>query len=28
LREASASKPPMKCRNRIRRCRNRGLAIP
>ena len=28
LREASASKPPMKCRNRIRRCQNRGLAMP
>jgi hypothetical protein len=28
LREASASKPSMKCRNRIRRCQNRGLAIP
>jgi hypothetical protein len=28
LREASASKPPMKCRNRIRRCQNRGLTLP
>src|SRR5215510_4884977 len=28
LREASASKPSMKCRNRIRRCQNRGLTLP
>jgi len=28
LREASASKPPMKCRKRIRRCQNRGLTLP
>jgi hypothetical protein len=28
LREASASKPLLKCRNEIRRCRNRGLAMP
>ena len=28
LREASASEPPMKCRKRIRRCRNRGLTLP
>jgi hypothetical protein len=28
LREASASEPSMKCRNRIRRCRNRGLTLP
>ncbi len=27
LREASASEPPLKCRKRIRRCQNRGLAI-
>ena len=27
LREASASEPLMKCRNGIRRCRNRGLAL-
>jgi hypothetical protein len=26
-REASASKPSMKCRNRIRRCQNRGLTL-
>ena len=25
MREASASEPPLKCRNRIRRCQNRGL---
>ena len=28
LREASASEPPMKCRKRIRRCRNRGVPLP
>ena len=28
LREASASEPSMKCRNAIRRCQNRGLALP
>ena len=28
LREASASEPPMKCRKRIRRCRNRGVTLP
>src|SRR6266567_2950013 len=28
LREASASKPPMKCRKRIRRCQNRGVTLP
>src|SRR5258707_3779608 len=28
LREASASKPSMKCRKRIRRCQNRGLTLP
>jgi hypothetical protein len=28
LREASASKPLMTCRKRIRRCQNRGVAIP
>ena len=28
LREASASKPSMKCRKRIRRCRNRGVPLP
>ena len=28
LREASASEPSMKCRKRIRRCRNRGLTLP
>jgi hypothetical protein len=28
LREASASEPLMTCRNRIRRCQNRGVAIP
>jgi hypothetical protein len=28
LREASASKPPRKCRNAIRRCQNRGLTLP
>src|ERR1700693_5987812 len=28
LREASASEPPMNCRKRIRRCQNRGVAIP
>ena len=27
LREASASKPSMKCRKRIRRCQNRGLTL-
>src|SRR5262245_22570968 len=27
LREASASKPPMNCRKRIRRCQNRGLTL-
>src|SRR4029077_11149175 len=26
--EASASKPSMKCRKRIRRCRNRGVTLP
>src|SRR5881397_746477 len=28
LREASASKPSMKCRKRIRRCQNRGVTLP
>src|ERR1700716_284489 len=28
LREASASEPLQKCRNRIRRCQNRGLTLP
>src|SRR6266851_2049399 len=28
LREASASEPSMKCRKRIRRCRNRGVTLP
>src|SRR6476660_4943896 len=28
LREASASKPLMTCRKRIRRCQNRGVAVP
>src|SRR3984893_16258178 len=28
LREASASEPSMKCRKRIRRCRNRGMTLP
>src|ERR1700740_2370357 len=28
LREGSASKPLMTCRKRIRRCQNRGVAIP
>src|ERR1700756_5079313 len=28
LREAGASEPPMKCRKRIRRCRNRGVTLP
>src|SRR5450759_1123366 len=28
LREASASKPPMKCRKAIRRCQNRRLTLP
>jgi len=28
LREASASEPSMKCRKRIRRCRNRGVPLP
>src|SRR6202047_780310 len=28
LREASASEPLQKCRKRIRRCQNRGLALP
>jgi hypothetical protein len=28
LREASASEPLMTCRKRIRRCQNRGVAIP
>ena len=28
LREASASEPSMNCRNRIRRCQNRGLTRP
>jgi hypothetical protein len=27
-REASASKPSMKCRKRIRRCQNRGMTLP
>src|SRR3981189_226506 len=27
-REASASKPSMKCRKRIRRCQNRGVTLP
>src|SRR3982074_1418450 len=27
LREASASEPLQKCRNRIRRCQNRGLTL-
>src|SRR6202011_4932065 len=26
--EASASEPSMKCRKRIRRCRNRGVTLP
>ena len=28
LREASASKPPVKCRKAIGRCQNRGLTLP
>ena len=28
LREASESKPSMKCRKRIRRCQNRGVTLP
>src|SRR6266516_5065679 len=28
LREASESEPSMKCRKRIRRCRNRGVTLP
>ena len=28
LREASASEPSMTCRKRLRRCQNRGVAIP
>jgi hypothetical protein len=28
LREASASKPLMKCRKRIRRCQNQGVTLP
>jgi hypothetical protein len=28
LGEASASEPLQKCRNRIRRCQNRGLTLP
>src|ERR1700738_1802349 len=28
LREASAWEPLQKCRNRIRRCQNRGLTLP
>ena len=27
-REASVSKPSMKCRKRIRRCQNRGMTLP